>query len=66
MKTLYKIWCEYDLGLEDYVYESEELAANGAREVWESDEQEESLEDLEEAGLFYVTEVYLITDSSEE
>ena len=66
MKTLYKIWCEYDLGLGDYVYESEELAVNAAREVWESDEQEESLEDLEEAGLFYVTEVYLITDSSEE
>ena len=66
MKTLYKIWCEYDLDLEDCVYESEELAVNAAREVWESDEQEESLEDLEEAGLFYVTEVYLITDSSEE
>ena len=65
MKTLYKIRCEYDLGLGDYVYESEELATNAAREVWES-EEDESLEELEESGLFYVTEVYLIAASSEE
>lgn len=60
---MYKIFCEYDLGLEDKVFANEELAMNTARNAAKAAcLSDEEIESLIEENLLYVEKLEFIQD----
>jgi len=60
-KTLYQVWCEYDIGLEDAVFSTVEKAEAAARKAYESSglDEEETYDEFCESGLIGYEELVL-------
>ncbi len=51
---VYTFWCEYDLGLNDKIYKEESTLRKEVINALDSCGMEETLQELEDDGLFYV------------
>lgn len=51
MKHVLKLWCEWDIGLGDVVYQSEDTAWEEARQALKDCGVDEPLEELRDEGL---------------
>lgn len=62
MKKVYKIWCEWEIGIEDNIYLTKELAQKVINEYdWES-YTDYTLKEVQEDGLVSIEEFNLITE----
>jgi hypothetical protein len=43
-KTIYKIWCEWDIGQEDIFFENEQEALDFAVQLWDSQNMDEEVD----------------------
>ena len=48
---VYKVWCEWDIGLEGVMFASEEAARRDVKAALKDSDVEESLQELEDEGL---------------
>lgn len=60
MEEVYKICCEYDIGAEDFVFSSHQIAEEYAKQ-YVDEYLEETFEELEENGLIYIESVTVIS-----
>ena len=69
MTTVYKAWCEWDIGEDGYAYASREVAMRELRAnpnlieiLKEEDESSDTIEDLIDMGFLGLTPLNLITE----
>lgn len=60
MKEVYRIWCEWDIGVADEVYSSYAVAEDNAIRGLEDSGIEESFDELEEAGYIGIDVITII------
>lgn len=61
MTEVYKVWCEWEIGVEDVVYSSYEVAKKNAVECLKCSDIEESFDDLEKQRCIGIELVQVIT-----
>lgn len=60
MKEVYRIWCEWDIGVADEVYSSYSVAEKNAIRGLEDSGIEKSFDELEEAGYIGIDAITII------
>ena len=63
MKTVIRIWCEWDIGNENIVFSDFDIARQWADQAIKDAGLEESMEELEQDGLIGFKQVQLIEES---
>ncbi|QHJ79338.1 MAG: hypothetical protein [Bacteriophage sp.] len=63
MKTVIRIWCEWDIGNENIVFSDFDIARQWADQAIKDSGLEESMEELEQHGLIGFEQLKLIEDA---
>lgn len=59
---VYKVWCEWDIGQDDLVFETEELAAKWVKQDWNEDDMDITLEEAYSDGLVSIDFIKLVKE----